>query len=617
MILSRWLLVLLCASASRAAVVRLETISRTAAAGYERITARAYFALDPKIAANRAVTDIELAPRNAQGLVEISADVLLLRPEKSNGTLLLDIPNRGGALAAATFDEAFLMQQGYTVAEVGWQFDLLDPKVLRVYVPSARGVRGLVRAEILVNRRETRRSVAEPGHRPYAVLNPEDPGLTLTVRDRAESARRTVSRAAWHIEDRETVVLDKGFEPGLLYELVYTAEDPPVAGLGMAAVRDLASYMKAEGGVKRAIGFGISQSGRFLRNFLYCGFNRDERERRVFDGIWVNVAGGGIGSFNIRFAQPGRVSGAHSNTLYPVDLFPFTDLEETDPVTGTRDGLLTHALRPQERPKMFHTFSSHEYYGRSAGLIHIAPDGKSDAPPPRDSRIYFFAGGTHGPAAFPPHANGTQNAPNPNPYTRCFRAILTAMNAWVTSGTEPPGSVYPKIASGEFVPLGQVKFPRISGISFPGHIQLARREDFGPEFRSKGIVTVEPPATGPAFPALVPQVDADGNDLGGIRMPEIAVPLATYTGWNLRAAATGAPGELASLQGSWIPLPRTKAEREKAGDPRLSIEERYAGREEYLQKFEAAARALVTAGFLLQSDVPSLLARGAAEWDYR
>jgi hypothetical protein len=621
MILMRFLLLLwLIAGAARAAVVSVEAVSRATLTGYERILLKVHLAVDPAAPVNRAITDLDRAPRNAAGQVEFSADVLLLRPQRSNGTLLVDIPNRGSARAAAAFGESFLMERGYTVAEVGWQFDVLDgPNVLKVYVPEARGVRGLVRAEILADRRETRHSVAERGHRAYRVLNPGDPLLQLTVRDRAEGERHALPRTAWHIEDGSIVVLERGFEPGRIYELVYTAADPPIAGLGMAAVRDFTAYARhgtAYGELPRAIGFGISQSGRFLRDFLHGGFNRDEAGGRVFDGVWADVAGGGMGSFNLRFAQPGRVSGAHSNTLYPVDRFPFTDLEEADPVTGLRDGLLTHALRAEQRPKVFYAYSSHEYYGRSASLIHITPDGKHDAPLAPDTRIYFFAGGTHGPAAFPPRRSGTQNAGNPNPYTLCFRALLTAMNAWVAQGSAPPESVYPRIEAGELVELSAVKFPKIPGIAFPTRIQRARREDYGPQFRGKGIVTVEPPELGRPFPALVPQVDGDGNDLGGIRMPEIAEPLATYTGWNLRASQTGAPEELAALQGSWIPLARTAAEREKSGDPRRSIAERYSGREEYLKKFEAAARGLVSAGFLLPEDLPRLLERAAVEWDY-
>jgi hypothetical protein len=411
------------------------------------------------------------------------------------------------------------------------------------------------------------------------------------------------------------VVMTEGFDPGRLYELVYTSQDPPVAGLGFAAERDVVSYLKA-GGLKNAIGFGVSQSGRYLRTFLYYGFNRDEQGRMVLDGVMANVAGAGRGSFNQRFAQPSRDGHPFFNTLYPSDLFPFTDLEETDPATGLRDGLLTHALAAEFRPKIFYTNSSYEYYGRDAGLIHVTPDGKADAPLAPNTRVYMFSGGQHGAAAFPPRVNGTQNASNPNPYNLCFRALLTAMNAWVKDGTAPPASVYPHVSAGELVPLAAVRFPKIPGVAFPTHVTLARREEYGPEFRTKGIATVEPPKLGLPFPAMVPQSDADGNDLGGIRTPEVAVPLATYTGWNLRAKEIGAPDELYSMQGSWIPFARTKAEREKTGDTRLSIEERYAGREDYLKKFEAAARSLQGAGFLLPADTQKLLERGAAEWDY-
>jgi len=381
-------------------------------------------------------------------------------------------------------------------------------------------------------------------------------------------------------------------------------------------VRDIVSYLKEHEKLGRAIAYGVSQSGRFLRNWLYFGFNQDEQGHIALDGVWANVAGGGRGSFNQRFAQPSRDGHPFLNTLYPVDLFPFTDLEQTDSVTKLKDGLLTHSLKPEFRPKIFYTNSSYEYYGRDAALIHISPDGKHDAPLPSNTRIYFFAGGQHGAAAFPPPHNNTQNSSSPNPYNLCFRALLVAMNEWVWHDTLPPASVYPHVASGELVPLSTVKFPKIPGVAFPARIAMARREDFGREFRTKGIVTQEPPKVGTPFPAMVPQVDRDGLDLGGIRMPEIQAPLATYTGWNLRAAAIGAPDELFSMQGSWIPFARTKVEREQSGDPRLSLEERYTDREDYLKKFEAAAKRLEAERFLLPADVAKLAERAATEWDY-
>lgn len=644
---------LLLASLSHAALVRIEVKERSdvmdahpfgSAGPYERIIGRAWFAVDPALAANRIIVDIGKAPRNADGLVEFSSDIYILKPkapQAANGSVLFEVSNRGGKGMLGTFNRAsgstdprtehefgdgFLLQQGYTLVWLGWQFDVPDqPNLLHFYAPVAKGLTGVVRAEIVVDRKELSHSVADRNHRPYQVLHPDDPALTLTVRDRVEGPRQTVPRAQWHIENATNVVMTSGFEPGRLYELVYTAQDPPVAGAGMAAMRDMISFLKY-GGVndpvlgdqnrylKRAVAFGVSQSGRFLRTYLYDGFNQDERNRKVFDGIMAHVAGAGRGSFNIRFAQPSRDGHPFLNTLYPTDIFPFTDLDETD--GGITDGLLTHAMKPADRPKVFYTNSSYEYYGRDASLIHTSIDGKKDAPLPSSTRVYFFAGGQHGPAAFPPPQNHTQNMSNPNPYTWSLRALLMAMNTWVQEGKEPPPSLYPNVSADQAVQLGAVQFPKIPGVSFPTRTSHAWHADYGPQFRKEGIETQEPPKLGTAFPLLFPQVDRDGNDVSGIRLPEIQVPLATYTGWNLRTADIGAPEELFSMQGSWIPFARTKADRLKTGDPRLSIEERYPSREEYLAKFEAAAKSLAGAGYLMASDIPKLVERGAAEWDY-
>jgi hypothetical protein len=618
---------LLFAVLSHAALLRIEIKERSDVPGaaYERIVGRAYFAVDPALPANRAIVDLAKAPRNATGQVEFSSDLYLLRPKSpatGNGTVLFEVSNRGGKGMLGMFNrgDQFLFDWGYTLAWIGWQFDVPEqPDLLRLYAPIAKGVTGVVRAEIVVDRREMTHSVADRNHRPYSVLRPDDPALSLTVRDRVESARQTVPRTEWHIENGTSVAMKDGFQPGRLYELVYTAQDPPVAGLGMAAIRDFISYLKSGGApempVKRAIGFGVSQSGRFLRAYLYDGFNQDEKNRKVFDGIMAHVAGAGRGSFNIRFAQPSRDGHPFYNTLYPTDVFPFTDLEETDPATGDKGGLLTHAGRPEDWPKIFYTNSSYEYYGRDAALIHSSTDGKKDAPLAPNTRVYFFNGGQHGPAAFPPPHNNTQNSSNPNPYTWSMRAMLVEMTAWIQDGTAPPASIYPKVAADQAVAPGAVQFPKIPGVSFPTRTQRAWHADYGPQFAA-GIVTQEPPNLGAPFAILVPQVDRDGNELGGIRMPEIQAPLATYTGWNLRAPGIGAPAEMYSMQGSWIPFALTRKDRERSGDPRLSIEERYQGREDYLEKFEAAGKSLVAAGFLLEGDLPQLLRRGAAEWDY-
>jgi hypothetical protein len=630
---------LLLAVSSSAALLRVDIQSRADVPGtaYERILGRAWFAVDPNLPVNRAVVDLDKAPRNPTGQVEFSGDLYMLRPKSAdaaNGTVLFEVSNRGGRGMVNMFDRAsaanelgdkFLLDRGYTLVWLGWQFDVPADRanLLHFYAPIAKGVTGLVRAEIVVDRKTTTQSVADRNHVPYPVVHPDDPALALTVRDRVEGPRTTIPRAAWHINHDTNIVLDAGFEPGRLYELVYTAQDPPVAGLGMAAIRDLISAMKYEGNatlqgriaLPRAIAFGVSQSGRFLRAYLYDGFNQDEHGRKVFDGVMAHVAGAGRGSFNVRFAQPSRDGHPFLNTLYPTDIFPFTDLDETDPASNAKGGLLTHSGSDKFWPKIFYTNSSYEYYGRDAALIHSTADGKQDAPLAPNTRVYFFAGGQHGPAAFPPPHNNTQNASNPNPYTWSMRALLTAMTSWIKDGAPPPASLYPRVSADQAVALGAVQFPKVPGIAFPTRTTRAWHADYGPQF-AKGIVTQEPPKLGAPFPLLVPQVDRDGNDLGGIRLPEIQVPLATYTGWNLRTREIGAPDELFSMQGSFIPFARTKDAREASHDPRLSIAERYASREEYLAKFEAAAKSLAAAGFLLPADVPKLLERGAQEWDY-
>ena len=240
----------------------------------------------------------------------------------------------------------------------------------------------------------------------------------------------------------------------------------------------------------------------------------------------AHIAGAGRGSFNLRFAQPSRDGHPFINLFYPTDIFPFTDLEETDPETGLTDGLLVKAVQAKVAPKIFYTDSAYEYWGRSASLIHITPDGKKDAPLSADTRIYFFAGGQHGPAAFPPVRNGTMNLPNPNPYTWSMRALLSAMDQWVAKNVEPPPSNYPKIANGTLVPLKSLEFPKLPGVAVPTRPQTAYHVDYGPDFRKLGIVAFEPPKVGKPFPILVPQVNMDGNETTGIRMPEIQAPSA-------------------------------------------------------------------------------------------
>ncbi len=526
---------------SPAALLRIEVEERSDVEGgrvfgpsgaYERIVGRAFFAVDPGLAANRGIVDLDKAPRNAEGLVEFSADLYVLKPRDpalGNGAVLYEVSNRGGRAMTRFFGrgpgetgDGFLLEQGFTLVWLGWQFDVPTDETprLRLYTPVVKGLTGLVRSEIVVNKPVKEHSLADRSHVPYPVVNPDDPALTLTVRDRADGPRQTVPRANWRIADRTRIVMTGGFQPGRLYELVYTSRDPAVVGLGPAAVRDFISFLKYGGGnvvavlgdsrrhIKRALAVGVSQSGRFLRTFAYHGFNADEQGRKVFDGMLVHVAGGGRGSFNHRFAQPSRDGHPFLNTFYPTDIFPYADLPQTDPETGLTDGILAN-LKPEHRPKIFYTNSSYEYFGRAASLIHTTIDGRRDAELAPTTRIYLFAGTQHGPAGFPPTRGAARNLPNFNPFPLAMRALLVAMDAWVRDGKEPPPSQYPRISDQTLVPLEALRFPKIPGVALPTRIQTAWRLDFGPEFRSAGVVTREPPAVGRPFPVLVPQVDAD------------------------------------------------------------------------------------------------------------
>lgn len=592
----------LLAAISQAAVTRVEVAERVDLANYERIAGKVYFAVDPKLPANRAIADIDLAPRNAAGLVEFSADLLVLRPKdpaKTNGTAFFEIANRGtqpfyGALnigggrgmrTAPDLGDHFMLDQGFTLVWVGWQSDVNPgPNSVKLYAPVLEGVTGKVRTEILVNQKTTSQALPYPA---AAVAS----GV-LTVRDKADGPRFNIPNDQWKLNGDNRIEFAAGFELGRLYDFVYTAKDPVVAGLGMAAVRDYASYIKQRGEAKRVIGAGISQSGRFLRSFLADGFNGDEQGKKVFEGVWAHVAGAGHGDFNRRFAQPSRTSGQFSGVDFPTDLPPFHP-----------DELLAKSAKAGVAPKLLLSNGSHEYWGRAAGLNHISTDGKHDAAPSADVRIYYVAGTQHGAGGAPNPQ--VQNPTNPMDWSFFQRAMLVALNTWITDGTAPPASQVPRIDKGQLVTVAALKFPILPGVNIVKQAYAPRHLDTGSE----------PPVTGEAFPALVPQVDADGNETSGIRLPELRVPLATYMGWNLRNPSVGSPTEQFPLIGSMVAFPKTKADREKSGDPRPSIAERYPNEQEYLDKIESAAHELAKQRFLLEADVPQVVARAKQRWE--
>ena len=652
----------------QAEVVRIEVKSRVdllsgkpfgSAGAFETISGKIYFAVDPRNTANKIITDIDKAPRNASGKVEFSSDFYMIKPkdlDRGNGSVLYEVSNRGNKgmipffnlastrsldpVTASDLGDGFLLEQGFTLLWVGWQFDApSDEGMVRVYVPTAREangrpIQGLVRSDFVptpnlgdVRRSASQVAAAQP-NLTYPVADPKDPANVLTVRDSPTGTRRTIPRTEWQFsEDGRSIRMTSDFEPHKIYEVVYKAQAPPIAGLGAAAVRDTISKLKygsaaelsvAQGAMKRAIAFGISQSGRFLRTFMYDGFNEDESHRKVFDGVFAHVAGSGRGSFNNRFALPGRTAGPFTSFFYPVDIFPFTDVAQVDPETGRRDGLLTHGMKSQFLPKIFYTNSSHEYWGRAASLFHTAIDGKEDAPLMSNVRAYLFTGGSHGVGSFPPDRSTGQQLNNPLDYRWAARKLLVSMHRWVADGTEPPPSAVPRIADGTLVFADKLAFPKVPNLVAPkvSNVHKAYRLDYGKDFAAKGIVSHEPPRRGSAFPTLIPQVDSDGNDIAGIRMPEIAVPLATYLGWNFFNDRSGLTTELVSLSGSFVPFPRTRAERMASNDSRPSIEERYSSRDLYLDLINKAATDLAAKGYLLPADIPGIRKQAEARWDW-
>jgi hypothetical protein len=619
---------------------------------YERIVGRVYYELDPPRPQNRNVIDLQLAPRNDRGRVELSADLFILAPRdlrKGNGTILYDVNNRGNKLALGFFNDAarsndpqseehagngFLMRYGFTLVWSGWDGELLPGgDRLRLAPPVARNgdvpITGPVRCEIVPDSDLTRTVVNWANHGSY---RPTPAGLehaTLTHRLRPLDPRMPVPRNQWtvHVSEVESdapgqlpkveLEMAAGLKKGHIYELIYEAQDPLVHGTCFTAVRDLISAFKHGSGegnpllvdarpvIVRAHGFGVSQSGRFLREFLYGGFNEDEQGRQVFDGLIPHVSGGGLGSFNHRFAQPTRHVTQHDHHDYPADRFPFAYDTQHDPLSGQTDGILRRATESNTAPYVLHTQSAAEYWTRSGSLVHTDPLGRQDAEVPDGVRIYLFGGTQHGPSGFPPGRGNGQNLANPGDYKVFLRALLVALDRWCQGGEPAPPSVYPTIREGTLVHWDQPStgFPSIPGVRYPAVIQQPSYWDFGPRWQTERIIDRQPPVPRGDYRVLVPRCDADGNEIDCLSPPEVAVPVATYTGWNLRSKEAGAEGELVSLQGSYIPLPVTRAERAQSGDPRPSLEERYGTLDKYLQRLQAKCRELRQAGYLLAEDV--------------
>ena len=590
--------------------------------------------------------------------MEFESDVYILAPKdptKGNGALFYDVNNRGNKLALGMFNKVhgvsgeagngFLMRRGYTIVWCGWIGELQpgnDRLLLRAPTATNNGkpIRGLVRYEMVADKRVSSMPLARrDNHGSYPPTKRGAVEGVLSKREHEKDQRVVVSRDQWKLErlpvppvkkgvsgtlGQVRLHLKDGLEPGYLYELICEAEGPIVQGVGFAAVRDLVSFLRHDTTpgnpiigklgkpvFNRAHGFGVSQSGRFLREFLYFGFNADEKGRIVFDGLMPHVAGGGLGHFNHRFAQPTRHNGQHEEHLYPSDRFPFTYGDSFDPFFKRADGILKRlqAKSPKALPRIMHTQSAAEYWHRSGSLVHTDPPGLRDVKIPENVRIYAFGGTQHGPAADPPPRGIGENLANPADYRPQLRALLDALDAWVRDGKEPPPSVYPRLDKETLVEFhqGATGFPYIPGVHYPQKIQQPSAQDNGKEFFTQGRLTVLPPQILGDYVVLVPKCDDDGNDLGTLLPVEVMVPLATYTGWNLRRPDVGAAGALVSLTGSYIPFVSTKKERLKIRDPRLSLEERYGSYEMYHKRFATACADLVQRRYLLPEDAQRLI----------
>src|SRR5262245_19375398 len=604
---------------------------------YERLVGRIEFALDPADPHNVGIVDLNLARRDADGRVHFSSDLNVLRPTdpaKGNGVLLFDISNRGvmdllgafnrGNASDGGIGDGLLMREGYTMVFVGWEFDVPAPR-LRLEAPAAilPAVSSAepLGVEIMVNERAAEAFlIDDPAGRPpvmYLPAESSNPNDVLTVRNHFLDTGTTIPRGRWQFEaglnGLPKIRLDGGFDPGRFYRITYHASAPVVAGVGLAAIRDAAAAFRYRSDLpiqgRSAYAFGQSQAGRFLRQFLYDGFNVDERDRRVFDAVWVHKAGAARGSFNERFATPSP------GDFFRPTRFPFSDGDQID-IDGTRAGLSSR-YRADQRPKIFYVNTSVEYWGggRAAALTHATIDGKRDLVLPDNVRIYFLASTQHIVPSFPPvrtppasgadvgarGRSGGQQLNNPTPHANIMRALLRAWHRWAADGTPPPASQYPRLSDKTLVSIQRNVFPPLTGVSDPRSIQ-------GPARTIGEKVT--------PLPHLVPQVDRDGNDLGGIRDPEVAVPLATTTGWNFRDPSIGNPGEIYQLLGSYIPFAPTRAARQANGDPRLSLEERYRGVDDYMRRIRTAAMDLIRRRFMLAEDLDVILDRAKQHWSF-
>ena len=629
-----------------------EGMSFGSAGTYEKIVGRAFGEVDPVQWRNQEIVNLDKAPKNAAGRVEYAVDFCVLKPtdiSKSNRRILYDTSNRGDKLALIDINDAqkgatsndpttvadagngFLMRQGYVIVFSAWQGDVQpgEGHMLAHYPVATNNddpgdpIVAASREELIFGHTDS------PAVAPltYPAYTLDQSGAALTVRQHEKDARVPVPAQHWRYLSPKQIEIDlvDGFDAGALYEFIYPARDPIVTGLGFAAVRDIVAFMRyaqhddagqpnplslnADGpAIDHVLAYGRSQPGRFLREFLRLGFNEEPDGRNVFDGIYVSIAGSRRIFLNHPFAQPGRFHRQQEDHLFPGDQFPFTYATRTDSISGKTDGILARSLASNTCPKIIHIDSSTEFWLGRSSLI-VTDENGEDIPVPDEVRVYLFSGTGHaGPimlnhnAVFSQKPTYPMNLLNYNPLNR---SLLVALDEWATQGIAPPASRFPCSDDGTLVPpLPQTAFgfPDIPGVNSPGLVNELSEMDYSQQ--------PPRPIPGHEYRVLVPKVDADGNEIAGIRLPGISVPLGTRTGWNIRGK--GFSHGVLMLVGSYFPFAATAEERLANDDPRLSLEERYPSRQHYVEAVTRAVAELQEERLLLAEDAERYVATATA-----
>ena len=641
---------------------------------YEIIKGYVVFNIDPKSRFFAGVTDIKKAPKNRKGLVEFKSDFLILRPSESgkgNRSIFFEWVNRGNIRCLQFFNDAigsnfpikadhvgngFLFRNGYTIVFCAWQGDLLagDDRFLMelpVAKNNAKSIKGIVRSQFILEQNGIKTQPLSGWYntRSHPTVSMDSEKSILTRRPYTNAKIQKIPSKDWFFAREEKglgldgsnietsivpsdshIYLPGGFETGWIYELIYTAKDPLIMGLGHPAVRDFISFLRYNEydsqdtpnpllnlKIEKVYGWGRSQSGRLIRDFVYQGYNKDQKGRKVFDGLMPHVSGAGMLWMNHRFANSVSPAGQeHEYHENCADRFPFSYAKSTDHLTGKNDSILT---RPKTDPLIIHTQSATEYWQRRGSLVHTDTQG-NDLLQPENVRIYCWGSSQHfaDPLLKSLSNENCQNFTNSVRTSMFFRAMLTRMEMWARDGVSPPPNLFPLRKNGTLL-TGEEwrkRFPKIPGIMTPNGPAKLPLLDFGPNF-SKGLITKEPPEIidEAGYTVMVPSVDHDGNDIGCLRAPMVEVPLATYTGWNIRVRGQG-HGAMYQFSGSTIPFPETQDEKFTTNDPRRSILERYRDRNHYVDLILKSAKLLEEEGFLLGEDVKRC-GEWAQNWDFQ